>query len=88
MDELIGILSICVASVTALLSVWDPAYLYPLLPILQTVSTLLWLSYGIAIDNTFVVIGSAICLGILIVGIFWHCVSPRKVYTHMPVAPA
>lgn len=82
-DELIGILSICVASVTAILSVWDPMYLYPVLPILQTLSAILWLSYGIVIDNMILIVGSAICLVILVFGILWRCASPRKIYTRV-----
>lgn len=84
MDNIIGISSIVVYAISAILAVWDPMYRYPLLPILQTMSALLWLSYGIALMNMILIVGESLCLGILLVGFAWrYTITPRPVYRRM-----
>jgi len=51
MDELIiGVISIILSSISHILLLWDPRYLYPLLPILSTISTIVWLIYSIMLN--------------------------------------
>ena len=87
MDDIIGILSIIVYTITAILAVWDPMYRYPLLPILQTISALLWLSYGIALMNLILIVGESLCLAILLIGFLWrYTITPRPVYVRVDTA--
>lgn len=84
MDNIIGIASVVVCVTTAILAVWDPMYRYPLLPILQTLSALLWLAYGIALTNMILIVGESLCLAILLIGFCWrYTLSPRPIYTRM-----
>ena len=80
LDLIIGVLTICFGSVVAVLSIWDPTYLYPLLPILKAVTAVLWLAYGIVIDNMILIVGDSIFLGILMIGFCWRYSCPRPVY--------
>jgi len=84
MDNIIGILSIVVYVITAVLAVWDPMYRYPMLPILQTVSAILWLSYGIVLANMILIVGESLCMAILLIGFCWRYTAvPRPVYARV-----
>lgn len=85
LELIVGILTICVGSVSAVLAIWDPMYLYPLLPILKAVTAALWLLYGIVIDNLILIVGDSIFIGILLIGFCWRYFRPRRVYTLMAV---
>lgn len=66
-ETAVGITSICLATTSLLLILWNPYFKYPLLLVLQAMSAALWLTYSIMVANPILVIGNSLSLGILVI---------------------
>ena len=85
LDIILGIVAICLMTLSLLLILWDPHYKFPLLRILQFTSYAMWLSYALVTNSIMFIIGNGIGLGIITMHAVYECIRPRKTpYTAVP----